>query len=73
MMKKRLLILLLTIFSFSYTSIVFGSSNDTTDCEDCETLDSKGSLPTGAVSMSRLVYSAVLKVGSFSARYEIME
>jgi len=38
MMKKRLLILLLTIFSFSYTSIVFGSSNDTTDCEDCETL-----------------------------------
>ena len=39
------------------------------------TKDSKGSLPTGAVSMSRLVYSAVLKVGSFSARYEytIME
>jgi len=40
---------------------------------DIGTKDSKGSLPTGAVSMSRLVYSAVLKVGSFSARYEIME
>jgi len=42
---------------------------------DIGTKDSKGSLPTGAVSMSRLGHSAVLKVGSFSARYEytIME